>query len=346
MRLKRLSLLDFRNYPKAVFDLDPGLNLIVGPNAVGKSNILEAVYLLATGQSFRASRNEQIISWGKPVADIKLELGDGSQLKLLLSREGNLSRKVFSIDGVKKTRKQFLEVFSAVIFRPEEIRIISGSPTRRREFIDKSLSPLSWQYQQSSRAYQRAQIRRNKILLAIKEGKSHKQELYFWDQTLVKNGQLIQEQRQVFFDFVNSFLTSFQSGRFKHLQCRYQPSIVTKQKLENNLNRDLMMASTGIGPHRDDFAMLDDRFGSDRKDLSFWGSRGQQRLAILALKLAQLEFVEKQTSQKPVLLLDDIFSELDKEGEKLVLSVLDDYQTLLTSTDEIEVANAKVLRIK
>jgi len=334
MVLKNLSLFNFRNYSRNRFRFSPQLNLIIGPNAVGKTNLLEAVYLLADGDSFRALRNEEMIHWEKELALIEAET-NGRRLKLALTKEDRKTKKQFWVDGLKKMRREFLNQFWAVIFRPEEIRIINGSPSRRRQFLDSILAPLDWQYRQAVSAYERALRRRNRLLLEISEAKAQEEELFFWNRALIKNGEIIRRAREEFLDFANQFLARSWQGRFGHLSCRYQSSPVTEERLRKRFGRDLERRTTSIGPHRDDFSILSARFGAKEKDLALWGSRGQQRLAILALKLAQLAFVEERKGEKPVLLLDDILSELDQEGQQLVGSLLNNYQTLLTSLEKV-----------
>jgi len=331
MLLKSLTLVNFRNYSRTEFNFSPGLNLIIGPNASGKTNLLEAVYLLATGDSFRASKNEQMIGWQKDSALIEAETDD-HQLRISLAKKDGRVKKEFWLDGVKKSRRQFLEAFLAVVFRPEEIRIVTGSPARRREFLDKVLSPLDWQYRRAVLAYEKALRRRNRVLLAISQGEATEQELFYWDQALAKNGEIIRQKREEFLDFANHFFTA---GDFVYLSCHYSASPATLDRLRQSLSQDIERGTTSYGPHRDDFSLLNHQFQTEEKSLAFWGSRGQQRLAILALKLAQLAFIEEKKGQQPVLLLDDIFSELDQEGDRLVASLLKDYQALLTSTDEL-----------
>lgn len=337
MKLKKLNLVDFRNYSQAEFKFSPELNLIIGPNASGKTNLLEAIYLLASGESFRALRNDQMISWEKKLALIEAEI-DQEKLKISLTKEDGRAKKQFWLNGLKKTRRQFLKCFLAVIFRPEEIKIITGSPKGRREFLDQAITLLDWEYQRAISAYEKAIKTRNRVLFEIRENRAKEQELYFWDQTLAKNGEIIRQKREEFFNFLNQFFQEFKKGRFDHLSCHYQASPATLSLLKKNLKQDLKKGLTGIGPHRDDFIVLSGKFETQDQNLAFWGSRGQRRLAVLLLKLGQLSFLEEKTGQKPVLLLDDIFSELDQQGEKLVFSLLEKHQTILTSTEKPSLA--------
>jgi len=331
--IKRLHLVNFRNYEDKVFDFSSGVNLIVGPNAVGKTNLLEAIFLLISSFSFRAFRNEQMVTWQKGFALIEAKT-NLNILKIKLIKQGSRLRKEFFIDEVKRTRKRFLEAFSGVVFQPEEMRLIIGSPARRRNCLDQTLSSLDWQYRQSNLVYKRALKRRNKLLVDINLSKASKQELFYWDQTLIKNGEIIRQKRIEFFDFINDFFQNFFGAKLANLECSYEFSLITPGKLEERFSFDLSRGTTSIGPHRDDFVFLNQEFKNGDNRLANWGSRGQQRMAILAFKIGQAVFVEKKQKEKPILLLDDIFSEFDEKFEELAFFLINHYQTMITSTSK------------
>ena len=328
MTIRKLSLVNFRNYSQREFHFSPQINLIIGSNASGKTNLLEAIYLLAAGESFRAQKNEALIHWSQNYALVEAEI-ETNQLKIVLIKKDGQVRKEFWLNQVKKTRREFLTAFLAVVFRPEEIRVVTGSPARRRDFLDKVLAPLDWRYRRALLTYEKALRRRNKLLLAINQGEANQAELFYWHQALAKNGEIVRQLREDFFTFVNQFL---RQSQFSHLSYRYLANPITLALLDQRLKEDLAQATTSCGPHRDDFVFLDQRIPAQEKDLALWGSRAQQRLAILALKLAQLAFVREKRREKPVLLLDDIFSELDHQGRDLVASLLEHYQIFLTAT--------------
>ncbi len=343
MKLKNLNLVDFRNYSRE-FEFSPQLNLIVGPNTAGKTNLLESIHLLATGESFRANKNEEMIRWGKELALVEGTV-NGEFLKIAVQTKDNKVVKQFWVEKVDKKKSHFIKHFSAVIFRPEDIRMIQGSPTRRRDFLDDVWSSWSWEYYQPLLTYNKAITRRNNVLRRIQEGQAKKEELYFWSQTLEKNGEIIRQKREQFLDFTNYYWQN-QREEFSHLKVDYQSSPVTIELLEENYREDINRGVTTIGPQRDDFIVKSSEFGDDPKDVAVWGSRGQQRLATLALKLAQLAFIEDQQDKKPALLLDDIFSELDQSNQELVVSLLPRYQTFLTLTEDISIPfEAKVIKL-
>jgi len=343
MKLKKLNLVDFRNY-SCDFNFSPQLNLIIGPNTAGKTNLLEAIYLLVSGESFRATKNEEMITWGKDLSLVEGYVNDNF-LKVAIQEKDNKVEKQFWVNNVERKKSKFIDQFSAVIFRPEDIRMVQGSPSRRRDFLDDVWSSWDWEYYQPLLTYNKAIIRRNRVLKRIQEGQAKKEELYFWSKTLEKNGEIIRQKREQFLSFANHYWKT-KREEFSHLQVKYQASPVTVELLEENYSEDINRGITTIGPQRDDFIILSSEFGEEPKDVAVWGSRGQQRLATLALKLAQLSFIEDQQGKKPALLLDDIFSELDQSNQELVVSLLPRYQTFLTLTEDISVPfEAEVIKL-
>ncbi len=343
MKIKKLNLVDFRNHSRE-FIFSPQLNLIVGPNTSGKTNVLEAIYMLSFGESFRAKKIEEMIRWKKKLSLIEGRVNENF-LKISLQFENENTTKNFWVDEVEKKKSQFIKYFSSVIFRPEDISIIQDSPGGRRGFLDGVWSSWSWEYYQPLLTYNKAIIRRNKVLKKVQQGKAKKEELYFWSKTLEKNGEIIRQKRGQFLEYANNY---WQNSRpeFSHLQVDYQSSPITIDLLEETYNKDVSFGITTIGPQRDDFVVSSSEFGRKAKDVAVWGSRGQQRLATLALKLAQLAFIEDQLGKKPVLLLDDIFSELDESNQELVVSLLPRYQTFLTLTEDITVPfEAEVIKL-
>jgi DNA replication and repair protein RecF len=334
MKLKKLNLLNFRNYTSE-FEFSPDVNLIIGPNTAGKTNLMEAIHLLATGESFKAQTNNELIQWGEQLAMVE-GWTDEKYLKLAIKNDDGQVNKEFWVDEVDRKKSKFRKHLAVVLFRPQDIRLVSGSPGRRRNFLDDLLSSLDWQYYQALLTYNKAVSRRNQVLKQIQANQANKKELFFWSQTLEKNGEKLNNQRQEFIQFCNYYWQT-EKTEFKHLELDYQASPVTVDLLKEKLDKDIDRGVTTIGPHRDDFIILSSEFGDKQKDLAIWGSRGQQRLAVLGLKLAHLAYVESEYEKKPLLLLDDIFSELDEQNRELVVSILPDYQAFITSTDSIDV---------
>lgn len=334
MYLSHLSLENFRSYPKEIFKFSPNINLISGPNGSGKTNILEATYFLSTGKSFRASSSYQLVNWGKPYTIVQGKIDDKNLEVQLSSSPGKsvLSRR-FLVDQVISTRNKYLGTLKTVVFEPEDIRLVSGSPTRRREFLDSVFSSTEWRYSSALSQYNRALKHRNQLLDLIRENLAQKSELFYWDQSLIKNSQIIHDFRTRFFTSVNTFFKNHSNPEINTLSLEYFSSIVTANKLEANLSLELARGYTSAGPHREDFQFNNSIFPTSDKNLSFWGSRGQQRLAVLALRLAQINYLESTYQDQPILLLDDIFSELDPEHRRLVGHICHEYQTFFTTAD-------------
>lgn len=345
MYLSKLLLENFRSYNRQLFEFDPLVNLIIGPNGSGKTNILESIYFLASGKSFRSSSGSQLIHWDAPFTSVRGKISHKNEepveAEVQLIRDPqrvSLSRKML-IDKVVKTRKNYLGILKTVVFEPEDIRLVNGSPTRRRDFLDSIFLTSEWRYAASLSQYHKALKHRNELLDLIRDGKASKTELFYWDQSLIKNADIIESYRQNFIRSANSFFTGHSNQEIQNLSVRYIASVVNQEKLDQNYQQELTQGYTLSGPHRDDFSLNSSVFSTPDKNLAFWGSRGQQRLAVLALRLAQINYLEETYHQKPVLLLDDIFSELDPEHQQLVIKICQTYQTFFTSADGITSAH-------
>jgi DNA replication and repair protein RecF len=370
MQLLNLSLTHFRNYNAKKFIFNKPTTIIVGPNAVGKTSVIEAIYLLATGDSFRASKIEQMIAFNQPfgrvVGNVRVKdfqalpanqapsasstsasnttnspanqapsTSSTTKLEVLLTRgevAGRKTRKrIYSVNGVKRIKRNFIANLLAVVFRPEDMRLIEGSPKRRREFLDRPLVMTDREYARSLNTYQNALIKRNKLLTLIKVGEMPKSALTFWSMTILKHGQVIQARRQQFLNFFKavSFGVPF--------SIKYNLSAITAERLKKYANQEIAAGYTLIGPHKDDFsvelAVTTEQRGEEKRNIAFYGSRGQQRMGVLWLKTCELEYLTHATHQRPVLLLDDILSELDQKHRKLVFTLINGNQTIITTAN-------------
>ncbi|HUV47068.1 MAG TPA: DNA replication and repair protein RecF, partial [Candidatus Bathyarchaeia archaeon] len=320
MFLKNLNLNNFRSFKEKKLDFSPQTTVIIGPNAVGKTNILEAIYLLATGKSFRASREQEMIKYGEELSKVKAEVGTNLNLDIILTtgeiQGKRTARKLYKINGVGKRWRDFAGILKTVLFRPEDIDLILGPPSLRRDFLDSILEQADWQYRSCILAYKKGLRQRNKLLDRIREGEATKAQLTFWDQLLCKNGQLITQKREELIEFFNNFL--------ERIEVFYDRSTISQQRLEKYHKAELALGMTLVGPHRDnlEFRIQNSELRKER-NLALFGSRGEQRMAVLDLRLAELEFIKAQSGEQPVLLLDDIFSELDKKNRRLVLKIID-----------------------
>jgi len=339
--LSKILLQNFRSYQNQLFEFDPKLNLILGSNGSGKTNILESIFFLASGKSFRSSSQSKLINWNSYFASVRAKLVDNqketNEIEVRIAKDpksinNSISRK-FLIQKVEKPRKKYLGIIKTVVFHPEDIRLVTGSPTRRRDFLDNIFSQTEWRYTSALSQYHKALKHRNELLDQIRLNLSSPNELFYWDQVLVKNAKIIHDFRINFVKSANSFFNNHSDSQINTISINYHPSILSQEKMTKNYEIDLKRGYTQAGVHRDDFSFDNSIFPSTDKNLAFWGSRGQQRLAVLALRLAQINYLEETYQDRPILLLDDIFSELDPEHQQLVANVCRDYQTIFTSSD-------------
>lgn len=329
MVLEKIELKNFRNYPRASFEFSPETTLIVGPNTSGKTNILEAIFFLALGRTFRPGLERETIYWGENLARIKgLVKDEQVDLELVLTRGEVLGKptpfKKLLVNGVSRRLFNFVGNLQVVMFGPEDLQLVTDSPSLRRSHLDFVLEQVDREYRKRSQVYDKALSQRNRLLKLISEGRRHKTDLDYWDELLVENGSYLTKKRDEFFDFINQLPQEL--GEFRFV---YQPSAISLERLKESQDREVVAGMTLVGPHRDEF-----QFKIQDCNLSIFGSRGEQRRAVLALKLAELEFMTHQlTIGRSVLLLDDIFSELDEDNRRQVLKVVPRQQTIITTTD-------------
>jgi DNA replication and repair protein RecF len=341
MILKEISLQNFRSYQEKEFKFSRGLNLVVGPNTAGKTNLLEAIFLLASRKSFRAKLETEMINYQSQIARLKGRVEFDSQkitLEIVLTK-GELNgvkvaKKRYLVNGVSRRLVDFLENFRVVYFGPQDLEIIINSPSIRREWLDMVLEQADRDYRRASLSYKKGLRQRNRLLEQIRDEGRAKSSLFFWDKLLLENGNLITQKRQEFIDFINQ-----QPKRFGELTVYYDKSVISPQRLAKYAQQEIAAGLTLIGPHRDDFRVLinpnrsNPNEAEEGRDLSIYGSRGEQRTAVFNLKLAELEFMTQKIGARPVLLLDDIFSELDHQRREHLLTVIPKQQTIITTSD-------------
>lgn len=365
MPLQGLMLQSFRCHKQLVLQFAPGVTVIVGNNAAGKTSIIEALALLSTGESFRAEQDDDMVQFGQELGRIKTKISGEKkldekeeweqsliddeeaaagktsfedELEVILTRgflQGKaVQKKHFVLNGARKRKKDFIGHFTTVVFRPEDMRLIEGSPSRRRQFIDTILSVTHHEYAEALSTYENALKRRNRLLDEVQTGRSSRTVLNYWTLLILKHGQKVQEFRKNFFQ-------EFQTGDFPLVfQIEYLPSIMSEERMEFYAEKEIAAGHTLIGPHKDDFLVNFLSSGSpDMINISQFGSRGQQRLAVLWLKINELQYLEHKHGQRPVLLLDDIFSELDHEHRSQVEVLLMQGQAVITTTEPQAVAD-------
>ncbi len=340
MEILNLNLVNFRNFSSRKFVFDSKLTLITGGNGVGKSNVLEAIGLLSAIKSDKAETDLDLVKFGKSDAKIEGAAKQNSSAeaaKLTINFQvvdERLVRKAYFIDEIRKRLVDFTNHLSIIIFAPSDMDLVTGSPSVRRHHLDTVLSGLDRDYWRALSAYNKVVVRRNKVLQRLQEGNSKPAELDFWDSRLIEHGREIAVKRKEFFEFLNFVEPTYAKateGRPTFLQglsWELDASAISEEKLEKNRQRDIAAGFTLSGPHRDDFD-----FKFKGKDLEYFGSRGEQRMAVLALKLAELEYFSIKRMTRPVLALDDIFSELDSDHRRAVLSVVGKQQTIITTAE-------------
>lgn len=351
MIINKIQLSNFRNIKKKAFSFSPKTTVIVGPNASGKTNILEALFLLSTGKSFRARVEEEMINYSSEIARIKgitsikstagtTGTEDKLNLEVMLTRgeitigedpkkTERVPKKKLLVNGVSRRLFNFAGNFRTVLFAPDDLDLVTESPGRRRNFLDAVLSQVDREYRRALLSYEKGLRQRNRLLFRIREEGLSRSQLIFWNQLLIKNGDYLSVKRAELIEFIN------QTPDFNHqdFSLVYDKSAISEARLEQYKMEEVAAATTLVGPHRDDFCFRLKK-NVRARDLSRFGSRGEQRMGTLWLKLAELSFIEKMTEEKPTLLLDDIFSELDHEHREMVMEMAKKSgQVIITTTD-------------
>ena len=330
MYIKRLKLKDFRNYKELDVVFDSRVNILLGKNAQGKTNLLEAIYTTSLGKSFRTGRDSEMIRFGAGFLRIEATAckdGDELIVEIAVSEDN----KGVRIDGVKAVKNSdLLENIYTVIFSPEDLKIVKDEPEKRRRFIDREICQLKPSYYMNLSAYKKALAQRNALL---KERHVEEDNLSVWDQSLAYYGRRLMDERKSFVAKLNEISRelhrSITNGK-EELEILYEPNCPGDllEKLARTHGADIMKRSTGTGPHKDDL-----KLSVNGIDIRHYGSQGQQRTAALSLKLAELKLIKEETGEDAVLLLDDVLSELDSERQTFLINSLGDVQLFITTAE-------------
>ena len=339
MYFKSIELSNFRNYQELKTDFHSKVNILVGNNAQGKTNLLEALYIMSLGKSFRTSKDSEMIRFGSEMARVKtISCRDDRDVSVEIGLIKN--KKSLKIDGVKmKKASDLLENVYIVIFSPDDLKIVKDEPEKRRKFIDRELCQLKPVYFNSLARYKKILSQRNFLL---KEERPDISVLDVWDQELSGYGARIIVERKAFIEKLRGIsrdihrdITDYKEILDIGYESDIQPADSLKEqqeifyeKLKESRQRDLIRRNTGHGPHRDDISLLVDGI-----DVRNFGSQGQQRSTALSLKLAEIKLIYEETGEKPVLLLDDVMSELDKVRQKKLITSFGDVQIFITTTE-------------
>jgi DNA replication and repair protein RecF len=358
MRVTRLTLHNFRNYVRLDLALPPGVSVLVGDNAQGKTNLLEAIYYLATTRSPHAGSDREVVNWltaeqePLPYARLVGQVLRGANelaIEITLTQQANNGaryRKQIRLNGVAKRAMDLLGQLNVVLFLPEDIALVSGSPSGRRRYLDATLCQIDPVYCRSLARYNRIVTQRNALLRDLRERGGDHAQLGYWDEQLVEHGTTLVSRRWqavVALDELARGVHDEITGKGEQLRLRYESSVEVEDsagrdtvstrfhdQLQALRRREVAAGMTLVGPHRDEM-----RFVVDGIDAGVYGSRGQQRTAALALKMAEVEMMRTETGEHPVLLLDDVLSELDEHRRGFLLHSLENgtEQAIITTTD-------------
>ena len=341
MIIKSLELMNFRNYEFLDLKFSEGTNILYGDNAQGKTNVLEAIYLSATTKSHKGSKDKDIVGFDKEEAHIRTYLAkEGIEYKIDMHLRKNKSKGV-AVDGQKlKKAADLLGLLNVVFFSPEDLSIIKNGPAERRRFVDMELCQLDKFSLYNLNHYNKIVNQRNKLLKDMYFNPQLKDTLNIWDSQLVSFGSKIIERRRMFVGQLNESIYGIHkklSGDREELIIKYEPDVEIddfETILKKNQEKDIKLKQTSVGPHRDDFSFM-----TGNIDIRKFGSQGQQRTAALSLKLSEIEIVKKITKDTPVLLLDDVLSELDSNRQNYLLNSIGNIQTIITCTGLDEFVN-------
>lgn len=350
MLVRGISLCNYRNYKNLQIEFHPSLNILFGENAQGKTNILESIFYAATGKSHRTNYDDDLVLWGEKFFNICLlgEKRSGKQKVDIITRTDG--KKILKVNGQhKKKLSELIGTINVVLFSPEDMMLVKGGPSVRRRFLDIEISQTSPFYCHSLTNYNKILTQRNNLLKSVREKKENIDMIEIWDQQLVEYGTNIIKKRaeviEKLIPLAGSIHKTITEGKEK-LSLLYKPSIDTNKKdngdnikdyflkkLKENRKMEIIRGITTVGPHRDDIEI---KIGEI--DIKSFGSQGQQRTAALSMKLSEVEFMKMEIGEYPILLLDDVMSELDAGRQRFLMeSVKDKIQTFITSTGVTDV---------
>ena len=334
MIIKSIELQNFRNYEDLNISFDEGTNIFYGDNAQGKTNILEAVYLSGTTKSHKCSKDKEMIRFGEQESHIRtVVVKKDKEYQIDMHLKNNRSKGIAINKVPIKKASELFGILNMVFFSPEDLNIIKNGPAERRRFLDSELCQLDKIYLSDLTTYNKILNQRNKLLKDMVYRPDLKDTLPVWDMQLVETGRKIIRRRKQFVDELNEIVHDIHyriSGEKENLLLQYEPSIEDiffEDELSRVKERDMRQCMTSVGPHRDDLL-----FSIGEVDIRKFGSQGQQRTSALSLKLSEIELVKRSIHDTPVLLLDDVLSELDSNRQNYLLNSIHDTQTLITCT--------------
>lgn len=362
LHLKRLKLRHFRTYDDLDLRLLPGVTLLHGPNAAGKTNILEAIFCLGTTKSFRTRSDRELISWNpqeEPVPRFARIEGDAEarngpvRVEMAIGEQparGPVevsTRKQFKLNGRPVRASDMVGEVKVVLFSPDDVDLVTGSPSQRRRFMDLTLCQIDHRYLRLLQEYGRVVVQRNSLLQRLRGRPDPATLLEFWDEKLIATGVQIMSTRKAMLRVLNDFAREAYtdlSGLGEELTIAYVPSLegaadaseshladLFRARLAQLQTKEIYQGATLVGPHRDDLQFL-----VNDKDMQSYGSRGQQRSVALSLRLAELRYMTNRTGEQPILLLDEAMAELDEDRRRLLLRLMQSHPQVLVTTANID----------
>lgn len=358
MYIKKIKLENYRNYKEIELEFDKNVNIILGENAQGKTNLIEAIYISSMGKSFRTSKDKETIKFDKEMCRITTFYNKYDEDRSVEIAINNAGKKAIKVDGVTvKKLSELMENILTVIFSPEDLKIIKEDPSKRRNFLDRELCQLKISYYNNLSSYKKVLMQRNTYL---KESNIDIQMLDVFNVQLANHGAKIIKERVNFVKKLNNISKKLHSeitNKKESIDIKYISNIPVDEdvnKIEENFlnalkkseSQDMIYKNTSRGPHKDDLKVMVNNI-----DAKKYGSQGQQRTAALALKLAEINLIIEEKEETPILLLDDVMSELDSERQKYLVSSLDKLQIFLTTTELVEevkdnLPNGKIINVK
>ena len=343
MFVESIELSNFRNYGQLHMEFHEGTNVLYGDNAQGKTNILEAVYVCSTTKSHKGSKDKEIVRFGQDESHIKMMVRrDGISYRIDMHLKKNKAKGI-AVNGIPiKKASELFGIINVIVFSPEDLNLIKSGPAERRRFLDLELCQLNKLYVHDLVQYNRVVVQRNKLLKEMEGRPEQKDMLDIWDLQLLRYGRELIQIRGEFIKDLNALIHDIHvhlSGGREELILQYEPNVTAErfeETLAKNRVQEIRQKMTLTGPHRDDL-----NFIVNGTDIRRFGSQGQQRTAALSLKLAEIELVKRTIKDYPILLLDDVLSELDSKRQEHLLSEIDHIQTMITCTGLDDFVNSK-----
>ena len=344
MNINKIKLKNFRNYTEQEIELDPHINVFYGDNAQGKTNILEAIFISGFGKSFRTSKEKEMIKLGEDFLETNIfyDKSDRSgKIKIIIA-----DKKQIEVNGVKiKKLSELIGNLNLVIFTPDDIQILKNGPAERRRFLDMMIGQLRPNYVHNLNLYLKTLEQRNNYLRQIKEQNKDENLLEIWDEKLADYAVNIYKYRNEFIEKIKSKIKKIHSqitNNEEEIEIEYISCCKEKEEflklLKERRKLDIIKGFTTKGVHRDDFMIY-----INKKDIKIFGSQGQNRTAMLSLKLAELQVIYDEIGEYPILLLDDFMSELDKTRRKNFLENIEGTQVIITGTEKLDIENLEYL---